>query len=824
MTKQILFLLLSFGFPIIIYAQNWEIRGKINDSQTGKPLPFVNIVLDNSRNGTATDIDGNFSLSIPPGEHTLNLSYIGYEKKSVSIHPSHPFIIVMLLETSAELQEVSITPGENPAHRIIKKAVENKDKNNPQNLPSFSYRTYSKFIATINPDSIDTHIDTSVVNTLDSSYTTYDSSSFKLAKAMEKQYLFMMETVTERQYLPPSRDNETVLATRVSGFKNPLFSLLITQLQSFSFYGDYISIAGEDFLNPITPGSTKRYFFIIEDTTYNSPEDTVYIISFRPRPNYGFKPMKGVVYINTSDWAIQSVLAEPVENQGARISIEQRYREYAPHIWFPDQLSANIRFSSIQLNGVQPIALMRTYLKDVKIGEDLKKKNISRAEVTIDELAVSNADKILAEYRVDTISKKEQNTYHVLDSIGKASNLDRKLLILTTLLQGKIPVKFLDIDIGRVVGYNNYEGFRLGLGAHTNARFSRWFKVGGYFGYGFKDQVWKYGWDSEITLNKYSNLKLLGGYQYDIFESGGIHFIQEPDTRLLSNDYRNLFITQFDETSRYFAGLTYDPTPNSHLKIITQRENRFTIGDYLYDKNRNGDQNLENGFNYFEIIGGLRWAPQEKFVEGPDFGKLTFQTGYPLIYLQYTRGLSGVWNSEFDYDKIDLRLEHRIKTIAFGVSTIQLQGGTVLQDVPYSKLYVGTANTVSSDDFWKKLNLADRNSFETMRFNEFLSDTYVQVLLRQDFKTLLFRREKFAPDIELVARGLWGSLRSPGLHYNLPAQAPEKGYYEAGLELNKLYSSTLLNVGLGFYYRMGAYSLPTFGENFALKITSKYSF
>ena len=815
-------------------GQQFTIIGKVVDSQTNKPLPFVNITADDERTGTATDIDGSFSLTLTQGQHQLYFSFIGYEKKTVEVNPQTGILRVSMVEAVSELQEVTIFPGENPAHRIIRKAVANKEKNNPENLPSFTYKTYSKFTATIDNDTSANATDTvpqaanmdSLIAEMEAERdTTADTNKVDLVALMQQQYLFMMETVTERKYLPPSRDNETVLATRTSGFKNPLFSLLITQLQSFSFYNDYITIAGEDFLNPITKGSTNRYFFLLEDTTYNSNEDTVFIISYRPKPNYGFKPLKGVVYINTSDWAIQSVIAEPVENQGTRISIEQRYKPYAPHIWFPDQLSAVIHFGSFKINEFTPVAHVRTYLNDVKVGEDIAKKDISRAQVTIDELAVTDADKILAKYRVDTLTGKEARTYTWLDSISDAENLDRDLQILLTLAQGKIPLWYFDLDINRLVTYNDYEGFRLGLGAHTNARFSRWFKVGGFFGYGLKDEVLKYGYDAQATLHKYTNLKLKVGYEFDIFETGGIDFIQRPTQGFFADNYRRLFIPQWDETSRYYTSLTFDPTPKTHLKIKAQRENRYTVGNYFFDAENTSDAILQNGFNYFEVITGLQYTPKERYVEGPGFGKLAFDVGYPKIFLQYTRGIAGAFDSEFDYDKIDLRLEHRKKTLRFGESSIQIQGGTVFQDLPYSKMYVGTANGIVSNDFWKRsFSLADRNSFETMRFNEFLSDTYGHIMIRQDFKSLLFRREEFAPHIELVARAMWGSLRSPEKHYGLNSKAPDKGYYEAGLELNKLYSENLLAIGLGFYYRMGPYSLPTFAENFALKITSKYSF
>lgn len=813
-------ILLSF----IANAQD-RISGRVVDSESLEPLPFVNITVDGTLLGTATDIDGRFVLRMPENRTQLNFSYVGYEKKKVDVSGKKTNLVIKLIQVSSTLDAVTILPGVNPAHRIIKNAVDNKKLNDPSNIPSFSYNTYSKFIATINTDSVDPALDTINFTDADTSYTRIDSSNYNLVKAMEKQHLFMMESVTQRQYIKGKRDNETVLANRVSGFKNPLFSLFITQLQSFSFYDDYISITGEDYLNPVTKGSTARYFFILEDTLYNTPEDTVFIISYLPRKNYAFSPLKGLLYINTSDWAIQNVIAEPYESEGLEIRIRQQYKRFGPHRWFPVQLDADLDFKTVKINDAYPYAKMRTYLSKIQIDKELRKKDISRAEVTIAPDAVDNAEELLNEYRTDTLEARELRTYEFMDSINDTLNLDRNLRILTAFIRGSIPVYFVDVELNKILNANAYEGIRLGIGGHTNFRFSEIVKLGGYVGYGFRDKVWKYGWDAELSLHKHSNFKVKMGYQFDIFESAAPEFLQLNQGGLFADNYRRLFVPQWDEATRYFGSVTYDPTPKLHGKVQVQRENRTTVGDYFFYNESNQDNPVwQNGFNYFEVITSLRYAPNEKFVEGGEFGKLRFAGGSPVFLLQYTRGLNDVWNSNFSYDKIDFRVMHTFKTLYVGQTTLSLQAGTVLNDVPYSKLYTGTSNMINKPHFWDRFMIADRNSFETMRFNEFLSDSYVHLMYRQDLKSLLFRRENFEPHIEFVTRAMVAELRSPELHEGIAFKEIQGVYLESGLELNKLYIANFTGLGLGFYYRYGDNALPNFEDNFALKLTSKFSF
>lgn len=60
-----------------------------------------------------------------------------------------------------------------------------------------------------------------------------------------------MESISERKFLSPNLSEETVLATKVSGFSDPFLTLLMTQIQSFAFYNDLITISDKNYVNPI---------------------------------------------------------------------------------------------------------------------------------------------------------------------------------------------------------------------------------------------------------------------------------------------------------------------------------------------------------------------------------------------------------------------------------------------------------------------------------------------------------------------------------------------------------------------------------------------
>lgn len=82
-----------------------RIEGRVNDSE-GKAIPGVSVVVPGSSIGTATDIDGRYSLSLPKGSK-LRFSYIGFNSEEFSINDQSRLDVV-LEENSEILNEVVV--------------------------------------------------------------------------------------------------------------------------------------------------------------------------------------------------------------------------------------------------------------------------------------------------------------------------------------------------------------------------------------------------------------------------------------------------------------------------------------------------------------------------------------------------------------------------------------------------------------------------------------------------------------------------------------------------------------------------------------------
>ncbi|WP_010518730.1 TonB-dependent receptor [Croceivirga radicis] len=109
--KQNLFFALIIVFINSGLAQNEAINGRVFDAEG--PVPFVNIYLEHSQTGTATDENGKFILSnLAPGTYTLITSAIGYQpfKKNVTLANGETLTLNLNLITSAQnLNETVVT-------------------------------------------------------------------------------------------------------------------------------------------------------------------------------------------------------------------------------------------------------------------------------------------------------------------------------------------------------------------------------------------------------------------------------------------------------------------------------------------------------------------------------------------------------------------------------------------------------------------------------------------------------------------------------------------------------------------------------------------
>ncbi|WP_026913967.1 SusC/RagA family TonB-linked outer membrane protein [Christiangramia portivictoriae] len=101
--RLILFLLT----PVVLCAQE-VLEGKTINEATGEVVPFVNVIEKGTTNGTTSDFDGNYSISVASLPTTLVFSYLGFETQEIRVTSNSPMTI-QFVQSSATLDEVVVT-------------------------------------------------------------------------------------------------------------------------------------------------------------------------------------------------------------------------------------------------------------------------------------------------------------------------------------------------------------------------------------------------------------------------------------------------------------------------------------------------------------------------------------------------------------------------------------------------------------------------------------------------------------------------------------------------------------------------------------------
>ena len=100
---RILTLLLGLFLSVSAFAQS-TITGQVKDA-TGEPVIGASVLINGTSNGTVTDLDGNFSISVQPGA-TLTISYIGFQKQQVAA--TNGMVITLKEDQAQQMNEVVV--------------------------------------------------------------------------------------------------------------------------------------------------------------------------------------------------------------------------------------------------------------------------------------------------------------------------------------------------------------------------------------------------------------------------------------------------------------------------------------------------------------------------------------------------------------------------------------------------------------------------------------------------------------------------------------------------------------------------------------------
>src|SRR5665213_3726605 len=144
MQKRIFTFLFSVCFFAVASAQTTQLSGKVYNAATNEAMPFVSIIGVGTTQGTVSDIDGDYTLTITGHVDSIKAVYVAYKPTELKVKQGTKQILNIGMVSADQMAAVDIHPGENPAITILKQVYKHKDENDKVKLDAYQYEVYNK--------------------------------------------------------------------------------------------------------------------------------------------------------------------------------------------------------------------------------------------------------------------------------------------------------------------------------------------------------------------------------------------------------------------------------------------------------------------------------------------------------------------------------------------------------------------------------------------------------------------------------------------------------------------------------------------------------
>lgn len=825
--------LLLFLFSFVAISQT-KVGGVVLD-ESGKPVAFANVLFKNSSEGTITNDNGRFYMESDSDYEVLIVSFIGYDTQEISLTSKVSYNMeVVLKESTEQLDEVVVYSGKqskknNPAVEILKKIWAKKRENGVRKFKQYQYDKYEKIEFDLN--TIDSALmESKIFRGLEFVFKDLDTS-----RITGKTYLpiFLNETFSKihgDNLL--NEEKEVVLGNKNSGFDNnqAIIAFVKDLYQNYDIYDNYLKFFDKSFTSPLSRTGVDTYNYVLRDSAFIEDKWCYNIVYYPRRKNE--LTFKGDFWVNDSTYAIKNINLEVTKsaniNWVKEIYIEQDFEVVNDSVFLLKRDYMLSDFSFQKKEESRGIYGKRTTVYDNYEFDISKPKNFYRAEGNPFDPQILDRDSIFwKNNRLESLNKDEKGIYQLLDTLKTVPKFKTYYNLVSVLGSGYIEIDKWNLDIGDVYsifGFNDAEGVRLRAGARTYFGQNDPWRLEGYMAYGFMDKKVKHGFSAKFLLDKKSRLIISGGNRRDI-EQLGISLTSTNDvlgrsvassaifTVGANNRLTNINLSTFN--------LEMEPLTNFRIRLgssfrtlSSALPDDFSL-EYVDIESPTG---ISSEIKQFDLNTLLIYTPGKRTI-GYGVERKDINDNYSTLLLNYTRGIDGFLESDFNYSKIQFSYTQPWQLGGFGrlFSTIEI--GKTFGEVPLGLLNVVPGNQTLFSIY---------NTFPNLDFYEFVTDTYASVHLEHNFNGRLFSRIPLLRRWnlrEIVGlRGVWGELSDENIALsaptNIPLRAPnEKIYYEYSVGIGNIFKIFRIDFNFRGNYLDSPNARPfsvtgTFGFNF----------
>lgn len=794
-------MLISMG----LFAQQTVVSGKVTESATGTPVPFATVSFVGTSDGAITDFDGNFIAKTMKAVDSISVTYIGYIRRAKALRAGETQIINFQLDESlTSLDEVVVYAGENPAFEILRRVNDNKKRNDKRELEAYEYESYTR--TEFDADHLSDRVKTSKVM---SQITSVLDSIEQIAGEDGQPVLplFISEAVSRFHFRKsPLAKHEKMIKTRISGVgitDGTLTSQVIgSSFQEYNFYQNWLNIVDKEFASPIADGGRLIYEYDLTDSL-EVDGHFCYQLDFYPKQEQDLA-FQGTMWITKDGYALKRIDSYVSDKSNlnfiGKIKLQQDLEQVADGAWLPSKTRVVIQMKPMMPGAAGFLGKFYVSNKDFVINQP-KENEFYLNPISLDPDVRKSDENYWRQARHDSLTRTEEHVFAMIDSLKKIPRVRVATEAMKFMVTGYI--KSGKIDIGpytTFVGNNDIEGFRLGFGARTNLDFSDKWVFGGYFGYGFGDEEFKYS-----------------AYGYRILDRQPwttIKYEQQKEVEQIWLLNENVSTTSLFYTLSRFGNLT-QPFAKEKYRVSVYRQlskgfnaefsARHEQHDPLFDFNyyRDADRaSTGSTYQISEATVDLRYGRDEVWVIN-DNERLSLGTiRSPLFKLNYTYGMNGVWGSDFEYHKLKASITKRVKLGVLGRSQFQLEGGRFFGQAPYSMLFNPIGNETP---------IYVGFAYNLMNYFEFSSDRYVELKYNHSFEGFLLNRIPLLKKMKLravaSASALMGDLRQKNISIS---------QYESDINGNPIYpfrqweSKPYVEVGYGVTNIVKVFSVQAF--------------
>jgi hypothetical protein len=745
------FILISLG----IDAQVYTLSGKVFESETKEPLPFVPVMLKGTTIGATTDFDGNYSITTSKLSDSLICSYVGFKRMTRPIKRGQTQLVNFpLVAEGYNLGEVVINPGENPAHRIIRNVIANKPFNNKRKLEAYQYESYNKVefdLSRIPKEMREKKIFKPIQFVFDN----VDSINSGEKPSLP---IFITESLSELYYRSnPSLRKEIIKASKVTGIENTSISAIMGDMyQNINIYDNNTLVFGKDFASPISDNGLFYYKYYLEDSVYIGNTRCYHIRFKSKRPQE--LCFSGNMWISDSTWAVKRL--EMSIPKGANINfinnaniIQEFTRIDSTWMLSKDRLVIDFAMNEKQI-GVY--GRKTTSYKNFTINQPKEVKFYEFGDkIIVEDDASKKTDEFWDANRHDSLSIREKKIYHMIDTIKTLPIYRTWVDVLTIFISGYKKVN--NFEIGpyfNLLSYNRIEGPRIRFGGRTSSKFSRWYELNGYLAYGFKDEKYKYGIGFKSFISKTPHRQLVGmNYKsdYEILGQSQNGFSQDNLFASLFRTSPLTNLTRVDNTEAWYQREWMEGL-SSKVSLVGRTITPLILNAYQYYK-RDGSIASKENIRNTEARLNVRFAYKEKFLNG-DFSRISLGTKWPVIQLNYAKSLQNAFQGEYDYQKVTLNLSDRVRLVSLlGYTDYTLEAGQIFGTLPYPLMELHGGNETYVYDYM---------AYNMMKYYEFASDRYASIGVFHHFEGLLFNKIPLVKKLKwrevVTCKALWGSV------------------------------------------------------------------